>query len=558
MKFKVVAAAVLVVGLAGISSAQAQVVDHKGLDFTPDETIQGTHVNIGVFRINAGNYTRIADTEPLFIQAERIEISGTLDGSGRGFAGGFGRHRVTSADPPEGGPGFGLEGGQGGQAAPSPCDAKTGGGGGGGGAGAGGKGGHGAKDLGGYGGGGDGANAMGSGGGGGGDGCTDNQGRAYGGPGGAGGGVITLAAYTIIIGDTGRVRVDGMRGVDGILNNTTLGGGGSAGGGGGGGTIFIAAENLTIPAGGLSAAGGAGGNGVGGNSSRAGGGGGGGGGAIVFQGTAISYPVPPGGLPGANRSNGTSPFYPVKGAPGQVRSEGAPDHDGDGTIDIIDSDDDNDGVVDLLDSDMHDPAVCGDSDGDGCEDCTFPVDGFGAMADSQPNNDGDDLDGDGLCDSGDPDDDGDGFVDTEDPEPLNKLVCGPDEDGDGCDDCGGGVGADPLADGEDTDGDGWCDVGDDDDDNDGVEDEADFEPLFADVCADVDGDGCDDCAIGVDGMGPMPDFNPDNDGIDENNNGFCDVGERSSILYGCSSTGSGGGFALPLLLLLLALPRRRL
>ena len=71
---------------------------------------------------------------------------------------------------------------------------------------------------------------------------------------------------------------------------------------------------------------------------------------------------------------------------------------------------------------------------------------------------------------------------------------------------------DPIHD--DTDGDGQCDPDDGDDDNDGVLDAGDLEPRNPAICEDVDGDGCDDCAVGVDGFGPAPDNALANDGTD--------------------------------------------
>ena len=121
--------------------------------------------------------------------------------------------------------------------------------------------------------------------------------------------------------------------------------------------------------------------------------------------------------------------------------------------------------------------------------------------------------------------------DTSDSDPLDPNLC-EDLDGDGCDDCA--VGTDdfgPLADndpdddGNDTDLDGLCDLGDPDDDNDGVEDTSDSDPLNPDLCEDLDGDGCDDCAVGTDGFGPLADNDPDNDGTDTDSDGACDVGD---------------------------------
>ncbi len=82
-----------------------------------------------------------------------------------------------------------------------------------------------------------------------------------------------------------------------------------------------------------------------------------------------------------------------------------------------------------------DPDLCGDSDGDSCDDCTIGTDDFGPPPDNDANNDGTDTDGDGACDQGDPcplddpdDTDGDGVCDSDDPCPLDNPD---DPDGDG-------------------------------------------------------------------------------------------------------------------------------
>ena len=134
---------------------------------------------------------------------------------------------------------------------------------------------------------------------------------------------------------------------------------------------------------------------------------------------------------------------------------------------------------------------------------------------------GDDLEGDGLCAGDDADDDNDGVADELDPAPADPTVCG-DSDGDSCDDCSvgrDGMGPQPDArpeeDGPDLDGDGICDAGDLDRDNDGVpgdSDPADDDPAR---CGDSDEDGCDDCDVGQDGLGPLPDWAPWDDGCDE-------------------------------------------
>lgn len=59
-------------------------------------------------------------------------------------------------------------------------------------------------------------------------------------------------------------------------------------------------------------------------------------------------------------------------------------------------------------------------------------------------------------------------------------------------------------------------------DNDGVPNGEDVNPLDPHACRDEDGDFCDDCAVGVDGDGPLPDFDPLNDGPDSDADGKCD------------------------------------
>jgi hypothetical protein len=150
------------------------------------------------------------------------------------------------------------------------------------------------------------------------------------------------------------------------------------------------------------------------------------------------------------------------------------DTDGDGLCNIGDPDDDNDGTADGADTDPLDPDVCGDVDLDLCDDCSVGVDDFGPLADSNPSNDGTDTDGDGACNVGDADDDNDGTVDGADTDPLDPNLC-EDTDADACDDCSVGVDGfgpladnDPSNDGTDTDTDGACNIGDVDDDNDGL------------------------------------------------------------------------------------------
>ena len=100
------------------------------------------------------------------------------------------------------------------------------------------------------------------------------------------------------------------------------------------------------------------------------------------------------------------------------------DTDGDGFCNNRDPDDDNDGIrFDEGDPDDLDPDVCGDSDMDGCDDCSVGTDDFGPLSDSTPAADGPDADGDGVCDVGDAcegddasgDDDMDGICNDSEP-----------------------------------------------------------------------------------------------------------------------------------------------
>ena len=85
---------------------------------------------------------------------------------------------------------------------------------------------------------------------------------------------------------------------------------------------------------------------------------------------------------------------------------------------------DHDGIPDATDPNDTNPDICGDSDSDGCDDCSVGTDNFGPLSDSLPLNDGTDTDGDGLCDTGDTDDDNDGILDATDPNDTNPDICG--------------------------------------------------------------------------------------------------------------------------------------
>ena len=211
------------------------------------------------------------------------------------------------------------------------------------------------------------------------------------------------------------------------------------------------------------------------------------------------------------------------------------DSDSDGLCDAGDTDDDNDGVSDvdeaMVNTSPTDPAKCGDSDADTCDDCVVGVDQFGAMADNTPNADGADIDSDGKCDAGDTDDDNDGVSDeietTNGTSTTDPTTCG-DSDADTCDDCVVGVDqfgdkSDVLAnnDGADSDSDGKCDIGDDSDD-DGVSDADELKNHTDPNDGDSDDDGV------VDGDEKNWDQDSDADGLinaldpDSDNDGLYD------------------------------------
>jgi hypothetical protein len=189
-----------------------------------------------------------------------------------------------------------------------------------------------------------------------------------------------------------------------------------------------------------------------------------------------------------------------------LANDGA-DNESDGLCDIGDPDDDNDGIPDGDDNNPTDGTSCGDADGDTCDDCL--------SGRTDVTEDGPDFDTDGLCDAGDPDDDDDDVPDAEDAEPFDRTRCA-DADADGCDDCSSGL-VNAAGDGTDTDADGLCNVGDEDDDADGIPDVDDQQPLDGTVCADADGDACDDCTSGRTDVAA--------DGTDTDADGICDQGD---------------------------------
>ncbi len=82
-----------------------------------------------------------------------------------------------------------------------------------------------------------------------------------------------------------------------------------------------------------------------------------------------------------------------------------------------------------------------------------------------------------------------------------------------------------------------------DDDNDGVPNASDPAPADPDICGDSDGDTCDDCAIGTDDLGPLPDNDPGNDGPDADTDGICDAGDNCRLYNpdqaDCQPNGAG-------------------
>ena len=153
-----------------------------------------------------------------------------------------------------------------------------------------------------------------------------------------------------------------------------------------------------------------------------------------------------------------------------------------------------------MDTNAFDNFICGDVDGDTCEDCHS---GY-----SNVSNDGYDYDGDGACDLGDDDDDDDGALDDVDSDDNDEFTCS-DDDGDSCDDCSdGSYGLDD--DGADNDGDGWCNVGDawPDCAYDNANDpsvypyQIDVDPY--DECGNCHGDGFADACIGTDECDDSP------------------------------------------------------
>lgn len=169
------------------------------------------------------------------------------------------------------------------------------------------------------------------------------------------------------------------------------------------------------------------------------------------------------------------------------------DFDNDGIGNNADADDDNDGLSDQQELILGTNSWLADTDLDGVNDGldAFPTD----------NSESTDTDGDGIGNNADNDDDNDGYVDIVDAMPTD---------------------ANEWA---DTDADGVGNNADTDDDNDGVEDIADAFPYTTSESVDTDGDGTGDNAdvfpndpteafdTDLDGIGNNADPDDDNDGV---------------------------------------------
>lgn len=179
------------------------------------------------------------------------------------------------------------------------------------------------------------------------------------------------------------------------------------------------------------------------------------------------------------------------------------DADNDGLGNSCDWDIDNDGVHNYYDSNDYDPYICRDIDRDLCDDCSIGRDGFGPLSDFDHYNDGLDSDNDGICDFSD-------FVD-DDGDSINDLF-------DNCLDLSN-------PDQSDLDNDNIGDACDTDIDNDGVSNGVDEKPRNPSICMDTDSDGCNDCSVGADRFGPLPDILPLADGVDTDKDGICNIGD---------------------------------
>lgn len=202
------------------------------------------------------------------------------------------------------------------------------------------------------------------------------------------------------------------------------------------------------------------------------------------------------------------------------------------------ADGDNDGIGDVCDS------TSGDNDND-------LIPNANDNCPNISNADQANFDSDAFGDVCDADIDNDGALNPVDSNDRNVSICS-DNDNDQCNDCSSGV-FNVANDGLDTDGNGVCNIGDADDDGDGVSDGIDNCQLISNgtqtnfdndafgdacdadidndgvlnaldsndrnrfVCSDQDSDSCNDCSSGA--------FNVAADGVDTDNNGICNAGD---------------------------------
>jgi len=242
------------------------------------------------------------------------------------------------------------------------------------------------------------------------------------------------------------------------------------------------------------------------------------------------------------------------------------DHDGDTICDEIDDDDDNDDYIDSEEvlcssnplnessipiySSEDEPDVCDallqDTDQDGWSD------GMENACGTSSNSSADrpaDQDVDGLCDTLDDDDDNDGWLDDLDAFPYDSNEwLDTDNDGlgnnedtdddndewiDSWEDVCSTDSLDNYSTPLDLDGDGFCDVLDQDSDDDGVVDANDAFPDDPSASMDTDGDGLPDTLIGISTSNPplVEDLDDDNDGWNDKNEIACGTDPLSSIAF---------------------------
>lgn len=74
------------------NSACNQTIDHNGADWTisSNTTVSGKHINVGNFTVNAGITATVETGCPFEVEAINIDVRGTINGDGKGHAGGSG------------------------------------------------------------------------------------------------------------------------------------------------------------------------------------------------------------------------------------------------------------------------------------------------------------------------------------------------------------------------------------------------------------------------------------------------------------------------------------